>query len=133
MMPVVWIEESVVLALHEEHLAEHGGAVGIRDRGLLESALFRPQNLASYGDPDLAALAAAYGFGIVRNHPFVDGNKRTAFTATELFLALNGQELIADDPSCVVTMLRLAEGSLSEKAFEDWIRANTKPIGLTAI
>ena len=132
-MPVVWIEEPVVLALHEEHLAEHGGAVGIRDRGLLESALFRPQNLASYGNPDLAALAAAYGFGIVRNHPFVDGNKRTAFTATELFLALNGQELIADDPSCVVTMLRLAEGSLSEKEFEDWIRANTKPIGLTAI
>ncbi len=132
-MPVVWIEESVVLALHEEHLAEHGGAVGIRDRGLLESALFRPLNLASYCDPDLAALAAAYGFGIVRNHPFVDGNKRTAFTATELFLALNGQELIADDPSCVVTMLRLAEGSLSEKEFEDWIRANTKPIGLTAI
>ena len=112
-MPVVWIEEPVVLALHEEHLAEHGGAVGIRDRGLLESALFRPQNLASYGNPDLAALAAAYGFGIVRNYPFVDGNKRTAFTATELFLALNGQELIADDPSCVVTMLRLAEGSLS--------------------
>ena len=73
-MPVVWIEESVVLALHEEHLAEHGGAVGIRDRGLLESALFRPLNLASYCDPDLAALAAAYGFGIVRNHPFVDGN-----------------------------------------------------------
>ena len=132
-MPVVWIEESVVLALHEEHLAEHGGAVGIRDRGLLESALFRPQNLAGYGDPDLAALSAAYGFGIVRNHPFIDGNKRTAFTATELFLALNGQELIADDPSCVVAMLRLAEGSLSEKAFEDWIRANTKPIGLTAI
>jgi death-on-curing protein len=75
MMPVVWIEESVVLALHEEHLAEHGGAVAIRDRGLLESALFRPQNLASYGDPDLADIAAAYGFGIVRNHPFVDGNK----------------------------------------------------------
>ena len=125
-MPVVWIEESVVFALHEEHLAEHGGAVGIRDRGLLESALFRPQNLAGYGDPDLAALAAAYGFGIARNHPFVDGNKRTAFTATELFLALNGQELSADDPSCVVTMLRFAEGSLSEKEFEDWIRANTK-------
>ena len=133
MMPVVWIEESVVLALHEEHLAEHGGAVGIRDRGLLESALFRPQNLAVYGDPDLTALAAAYGFGIVRNHPFVDGNKRTAFTATELFLALNGQELIADDPSCVATMLRLAEGSLSEKEFEDWIRANAKPSGLAAI
>lgn len=128
MMRVVWIEESVVLALHEEHLAEHGGAVGLRDRGLLESALFRPQNLAGYDAPDLAALAAAYGFGIARNHPFIDGNKRTAFTVTELFLALNGQELIADDPSCVVTMLKLAEGSLSEKEFADWIRSNTKPM-----
>lgn len=132
-MPIVWIEESVVLALHEEHLAEHGGAVGIHDRGLLESALFHPQNLARYGDPDLADLAAAYGFGLVRNHPFFDGNKRTAFTVTELFLALNGQELIADDPSCVVTMLRFAEGSLSEKEFQDWIRTNTKPTGLTTV
>jgi death-on-curing protein len=127
-MPVVWIEESVVLALHEEHLAEHGGSVGIRDRGLLESALFRPQNLISYGDPDLAALAAAYGFGLARNHPFIDGNKRTAFTVMELFLALNGQELIADDPSCIVTILKLAEGSLTETEFADWIRANANPI-----
>lgn len=127
-MPVVWVIESVVLALHEEHLAEHGGAVGICDRGLLESALFRPRNLVNYGEPDLAALAAAYGFGLARNHPFIDGNKRTAFMVTELFLALNGQELIADDPSCVITMLRLAEGSLSETEFADWIRANTKPM-----
>jgi death-on-curing protein len=127
-MPVVWIEESVVLALHEEHLAEHGGSVGIRDRGLLESALFRPQNLIGYGDPDLAALAAAYGFGLARNHPFIDGNKRTAFTVMELFLALNGQELIADDPSCIVTILKLAEGSLTETEFADWIRANANPI-----
>lgn len=126
-MPIVWVEKSVVLALHEEHLAEHGGAVGIRDHGLLESALFRPQNLAGYGDPDLAALAAAYGFGIIRNHPFMDGNKRTAFTVTELFLALNGLELVADDPSCVVTILHLAEGSLSENAFSDWLRVNTRP------
>ncbi|MDI1230367.1 MAG: type II toxin-antitoxin system death-on-curing family toxin [Methylobacter sp.] len=126
-MSVVWIEESVVLALHEEHLAEHGGPVGIRDRGLLESALFRPQNLVGYGDPDLAALAAAYGFGLARNHPFIDGNKRTAFTVMELFLALNGQELIADDTSCIVTILKLAEGSLSETEFADWIRANTNP------
>ncbi len=127
-MPVVWVIESVVLALHEEHLAEHGGAVGVCDRGLLESALFRPRNLVNYGDPDLAALAAAYGFGLARNHPFIDGNKRTAFMVTELFLALNGQELIADDPSCLITMLRLAEGSLSETEFADWIRANTKPM-----
>jgi death-on-curing protein len=127
-MPVVWIEESVVLALHEEHLAEHGGPVGIRDRGLMESALFRPQNLIGYGDPDLAALAAAYGFDLARNHPFIDGNKRTAFTVMELFLALNGQELIADDLSCIVTILKLAEGSLTEAEFADWIRANTNPI-----
>ncbi|MGZ5009314.1 MAG: type II toxin-antitoxin system death-on-curing family toxin [Methylobacter sp.] len=126
-MSVVWIEESVVLALHEEHLAEHGGPVGIRDRGRLESALFRPQNLVEYSDPDLAALAAAYGFGLARNHPFIDGNKRTAFTVMELFLALNGQELIADDPSCIVTILKLAEGSLSETELADWIRANINP------
>jgi death on curing protein len=127
-MPVIWIKESVVLALHEEHLTEHGGATGIRDPGLLESALFRPQNLALYEEPDIAALAAAYGFGIIRNHPFIDGNKRTGFTVTELFLAINGQELIADDPSCVLTTLKLAEGKLSEKAFADWIRSNTKPL-----
>lgn len=126
MTPLVWIEESVVLALHEEHLAEHGGAVGIRDRGLLQSALNRPQHLVAYDDPDIAALAAAYGYGLVRNHPFVDGNKRTAFTVTETFLALNGHELTADDLSCVITMLRLAEGGLSEKEFADWIRANIK-------
>jgi len=127
-MSIIWIKESVVFALHEEHLAEHGGATGIRDRGLLESALFRPQNLVNYGNPDLAALAAAYGFGLVRNHPFIDGNKRTAFTVTELFLALNGQVLIADDSSCVITMLKLAEGSLSEIEFIDWIKANIQPM-----
>jgi death on curing protein len=123
-MAVVWIEEAVVLALHEEQLTEHGGAVGLRDLGLLQSALARPQHLAAYGKPDVAALAAAYGYGIARNHPFVDGNKRTAFTVTELFLTLNGHELLADDPSCVITILRLAEGSLAEAEFADWIRAN---------
>jgi len=126
MTPLIWIEESVVLALHEEHLAEHGGAVGVRDRGLLQSALSRPQNLVAYDDPDIAALAAAYGYGLVRNHPFVDGNKRTAFTVTETFLALNGHELTADDLSCIVMMLRLAEGNLSEKEFAAWIQANIK-------
>lgn len=126
---MVWIEEAVVLALHEEHLAEHGGAVGLRDRGLLESALFRPHHAASYGSPDLAALAAAYGFGLARNHPFVDGNKRTAFTVTELFLALNGHELIADDASCIRAMLELAAGKLTEAEFADWIRKNLHPVG----
>lgn len=127
-MSVVWVDESVVLALHEEHLEEHGGAVGIRDRGLLESALFRPQNLVSYGNPDMAALAAAYGFGLAKNHPFMDGNKRTAFTVTELFLVLNGYELMANDASCVFTMLNLADGRLSETEFTAWIRGNMKPM-----
>lgn len=124
MKTLVWVAEAVVLALHEEQLAEHGGAMGLRDLGLLQSALARPQHLAAYGKPDVAALAAAYGYGIVRNHPFVDGNKRAAFTVTELFLALNGYELEADDPSCVVTMLQLAEGSMSEAEFTEWIRTN---------
>jgi len=123
-MAIIWIEESVVLAVHEEQLAEHGGAVGIRDLGLLQSALARPQHLVAYGKPDVAALAAAYGYGIARNHPFMDGNKRTAFTVTELFLTLNGYELLADDSSCVVTVLQVAEGSLAEAEFADWIRAN---------
>ena len=91
------MDETIVLTLHEEHLAEHGGPVGLRDRGLLQSALARPCHLLAYEDPDTAALAAAYAFGIARNHPFVDGNKRTAFTVMALFLALNGYELIADD------------------------------------
>ena len=123
-MAIIWIEEAVVLAVHEEQLAEHGGAVGIRDLGLLQSAWARPQHLVAYGKPDVAALAAAYGYGIARNHPFMDGNKRTAFTVTELFLTLNGYELLADDPSCVVTVLQVAEGSLAEAEFADWIRAN---------
>jgi len=123
-MVVVWIEEAVVLALHEEQLTEHGGAVGLRDLGLLQSALARPQHLAAYGQPDVAALAAAYGYGIVRNHPFVDGNKRTAFTVTELFLILNGYELLADDRSCVMTIVRLAEGNVAEAEFADWISTN---------
>jgi len=123
-MAIVWIEEAVVLAVHEEQLAEHGGAVGIRDLGLLQSALARPQHLVAYGKPDVAALAAAYGYGIARNHPFMDGNERTTFTVTELFLTLNGYELLADDSSCVVTVLQVAEGSLAEAEFADWIRAN---------
>ena len=128
MTAIVWVEEAVVLAVHEEQLAEHGGAVGLRDIGLLQSALARPRHLAAYGKPDIAALAAAYGYGIVRNHPFVDGNKRAAFTITELFLMLNGYELLADDPSCVVTILRLAEGHLTEAEFADWIRTNLTPV-----
>lgn len=128
MSGIIWIEEAVVLALHEEHLSEHGGGLGLRDRGLLESALFRPRHAAYYDTPDLATLAAAYGFGLALNHPFIDGNKRTAFTTTELFLALNGQELTADDTSCVMTMLALAAGNLSEADFADWIRQNSRSL-----
>jgi death on curing protein len=122
---VVWLLDNTVLALHEAQLAEHGGGVGIRDRGLLESALLRPQQLAHYGDADIAALAAAYGFGLAKNHPFVDGNKRVAFVVTETFLLLNGVELVADDADCVTMMLNLASGEIGEEHFADWIRKNT--------
>ena len=117
-----WIAHRVVVAVHNEQLAEHGGAAGIRDAGLLESALARAENLAAYGDPDVAALAAAYGFGIARNHPFVDGNKRAALVTTELFLALNGFDLIVGDVECVLTILSLAAGELDETAFAEWLR-----------
>ncbi len=123
----VWIDPRVLLAVHEEQLAEHGGAPGTRDLGLFESALARPRNLVLYGEPDAAALAAAYGCGIARNHPFVDGNKRTAFVAMELFLALNGLELMADDGSCVLTMLAVAAGSMDEAAFAAWLRTHSAP------
>lgn len=124
-----WIEESVVWAVHEGQLAEHGGATGVRDAGLLASALARPLNLASYDEQaDAAALAAAYGFGIARNHPFIDGNKRTAFVCCELFLALNGLSLEADDGNCVSTMLALAAGDLGEADFAGWLRTHTAPL-----
>ncbi|KNZ30619.1 MAG: death-on-curing protein [Methylibium sp. NZG] len=125
--PWVWIDAAVIRAVHDEQLAEHGGAAGLRDAGMLESAMARPQQLAAYGEPDLAELAAAYGFGLARNHPFVDGNKRSAFVAVELFLELNGHELIANDVDCVMTMLKLAAGELSEPDFAAWVRANSKP------
>ena len=118
----IWLDADVLRAVHEEQLAEHGGASGTRDEGLFESALARPQNLVAYGDPDAADMAAAYGFGIARNHPFIDGNKRTAFVAVELFLDLNGFELIAGDTDCVLTMLAVAAGQMGEAAFARWLR-----------
>jgi len=128
--PWVWLNPSVLLAVHDEQLVEHGGAPGTRDLGLFESAMAKPHNLAYYdGQSDAAALAAAYGVGIARNHPFIDGNKRTAFVAVELFLLLNGHELWADDAECVMTMLAVAEGSLDEAAFASWLRAHTRPSG----
>lgn len=121
----VWIERAVMLAVHDEQLAEHGGAIGLRDEGLFDSALARPQNLAVYGTPDHADLAAAYGVGLAKNHPFIDGNKRTAFVAVELFLVLNGYELTASDADCVLTMLAVAAGDLDEAAFAAWIRGKS--------
>ena len=122
----VWIDPSVILAVHDEQIAEHGGSAGLRDRGLLESALARPLNLAAYGKPDHADLAACYGVGIAKNHPFVDGNKRTAFVAVELFLALNGWTLSASDPDAVLTMLAVAAGKLNATGFAEWIRGHAE-------
>jgi death-on-curing protein len=117
-----WISQAVIEAVHAELLAEHGGLPGLRDAHALASALARPAQLADYGQPDVADLAASYGHGLARNHPFADGNKRTAFVAVELFLMLNGYELVASDAECVLTMLALAAGDLSEARFAQWIR-----------
>jgi death-on-curing protein len=117
-----WITVDVAVAAHAEQLAEHGGGDGIRDRGALESAMARPQNAAAYGNPDAATLAAAYAFGIARNHPFVDGNKRTAAVVSETFLVLNGYRLAASDAELVVAFLALAAGELSEDEMADWFR-----------
>lgn len=118
----IWVVDSVVLAIHEAQLSEHGGAAGVRDEGLLASALARPRNLEAYGkDVDAAALAASYAFGIARNHPFFDGNKRTAFVVMELFLNLNGWYLEASDAVCISMMQTLAAGSLSEEMLAKWL------------
>ncbi len=123
----VWVADAVVLAIHEVQLAEHGGMAGIRDEGLLSSALARRRNLQAYvKSPDAAALAAAYGFGIARNHPFLDGNKRTAFVVTELILNLNGWVLESTDADCIASMQALAGGDLSEKDFAAWLRQHSK-------
>ena len=113
--------------LHDESLAEHGGRPGLRDEGLLESALTRPHQLLAYGEPDLAALAAAYAFGLARNHAFVDGNKRVAFLATGLFLGLNGHRLVTTQADATLTMLALAAGDLGEDEFAQWLRAHIQP------
>lgn len=125
--PWTWLAPGLIQAVHDEQLAEHGGDAGVRDANLLASALARPQQLAHCGAPDAAELAASYGFGISRNHPFVDGIKRTAFVAMELFLALNGFELMASDAECVVNMLDLAAGKLPESEFANWIQSHIEP------
>jgi death on curing protein len=123
-----WLGEATVLAIHDVQLTEHRGAPGVRDHGLLDSALARPRNLAAYDDPDAFAVAASYAFGIVRNHPFVDGNKRTAFVVAATFLLDNGYELDASEPDATIAMLRLAEGTMSEAAFAAWLRQNSDAV-----
>jgi len=124
-----WVSEDVVLAIHDEQLAEHGGMKGLRDESLLLSALARPQNLAAYGTPDVADLAASYAVGIARNHAFIDGNKRTALVAAAgVFLPLNGYKLTASDGETVRVMLSVADGSMPEEDLASWFRTHTMPL-----
>ena len=120
-----WVGKQLLVTLHDESLVMHGGSSGIRDEGLLESALDRAPNLALYGKPDVAELAAAYGFGLAKNHAFVDGNKRVAFLAVGLFLGINGYKLTANQVNATLTMLALAGGEISEADFSSWIRTNS--------
>ena len=121
---VIWISKRLALAIHDRQLAEHGGSIGVRDETLLDSAIARPQQLFAYGDPppDLAALSASLAYGLARNHPFIDGNKRTAAVACETFIRLNSARLQADDIELYPVYLALAEGSLSESGFAEWLR-----------
>lgn len=126
MIQPVWLLKGVVLAVHDMQLAEHGGPAGVRDDALLESALARPINLHAYGDGDLCALAAAYAFGIVQNHPLVDGNKRTGFLAAYVFLKINGLELTAGEVEATSAVLELASRDMGEPEFAAWLRANVR-------
>jgi death-on-curing protein len=121
-----WISKQALLLLHAESLAEHGGGAGLRDEGLLDSVLARPVNLAAYGEPDVAALAASYGVGIAENHPFVGGNKRAALLATGLFLYFNGYRLQATQADTTLIVLGVASSEVSEEAFAAWLRAHTE-------
>lgn len=123
----VWLDIDIALAVHDRQLAEHGGGQGVRDRGMLESALARPLNRWGYGEDDRCALAAAYAYGIARNHPFVDGNKRTAWVFARLFLALNGVALRFEPEEAIRAMLALAAGELTEEETADWFRQRLEP------
>ncbi|MEO6292606.1 MAG: type II toxin-antitoxin system death-on-curing family toxin [Burkholderiaceae bacterium] len=119
-----WVDKRALLLLHGESLAEHGGGEGVRDEGLLDSALARPLNLLAYEKPDFAQLAASYGFGLAKNHAFVDGNKRAAFLAVGLFLYLNGYRLQTSQTDATLTVLALAAGDITEEEFAAWIRVH---------
>lgn len=122
----VWVLREVVLMLHEQSLAQFGGSSGVRDAGLLDSALGRPQNLFVYGKPSRFDLAASYAFGLVKNHPFIDGNKRAGFVVAALFLELNGYSFRASEVEAALRTLALAAGEMSEAAYSEWLKANSK-------
>lgn len=123
-----WLGVESVLVMHEEQIAEHGGGAGVRDLGLLDSALARPRNAWTYGQEDLVALGALYAAGIMRNHPFVDGNKRTGFLAVYAFLYVNGVEIVADEAEVVVQCLSLAADEIDDAEFAAWLRENVQAV-----
>ena len=123
---IIWLEEAVVLAIHEAQLAEHGGGAGIRDAGLLSSALARPRNAAAYSNPDVPKLAALYAVGVIGNHPFVDGNKRVGTVLLETFLELHDYVLVASDAELLRAIMAFAASETSERAFTDWVRGHAK-------
>ena len=127
-----WVLKAVVLAIHDEQIAEHGGLAGLRDEGALDSALTRPRNLHSYKKVDLAQLAASYAYGIARNHPFVDGNKRTSLVVTETFIQLNRFKLVAADTECHDMWNRLAAGKVSEEEMANWLRQKITKLSRSA-
>jgi death on curing protein len=124
----VWLDATVALAIHDRQLAEHGGGTGVRDIGMLESALGRPLNKWAFGENDASELAAAYAFGVARNHPFIDGNKRTAWVLARLFLAVNGYRLDFEPTDAIQMVLALAAGELSEEELADWFRTRCRPV-----
>ncbi|MDP3538643.1 MAG: type II toxin-antitoxin system death-on-curing family toxin [Azonexus sp.] len=123
-----WINRRALLLLHGESLVLHGGAQGIRDEGLLDSALARPENLAAYGTPDVFDCAAAYAFGLAKNHPFIDGNKRAGFLGAGMFLRLNGHRMTATPQDATLTMLALAASEITEADYAHWLRTHTTPV-----
>lgn len=127
MTDFIWIPREMVLAMHLRQLSEHGGGQGVRDEGLLDSALQRPQNKMAYGSPDLAELAAAYAYGIARNHPFIDGNKRTALVTSFTFLFVNGLKVTSTQVENTKQFLALAEGTVEEHQLAEWFRLNSAP------
>lgn len=124
-----WLSEDVVRAIHEAQIAQHGGAPGVRDPGLLASALARPQNAAAYADSDVPELAALYALGVIKNHPFIDGNKRVGAVLLETFLALHRHELVATDPELLATIMALASGEMRDPAFVQWVREHARALG----